>query len=859
MESISEILDNAEEIVGVIENDVVVAGVRSIDGQSGDLTTKTINNESILGTGNIALATPADVTAEAEAREQADNTLQSNINAKQDKLNSTQMLAVNSGIDSTLVAQITTNQNDITTINSKIPAQASSTNKLADKDFVNSSISTETANYISNNGEPFTSVEQLEAYTGTVTDNDYAFVTGTDSAGNTYYDRYKASVHGQTVTWAKEYRLNNSSFTSEQWASINSGITTSLTDQITTNKNNIASLTTGKQDKLTSTQLEAVDSGITSAKVSKLDGIEAGAEVNTIETVKVNGTALTPDANRAVDVPVPTVPDNFFTGSATTTGEGTSISLANLANAQAKDWSMKGDTSQETLTGKNKLGYDYASVKSANSGTDRVWNDNAKTMTYHGVVYKVNDDGTILVTGTASSVSYLNLVNPLSGLTPGTAYILNGCPSGGAANTYSLRLYTSGSYEWDAGSGLSFTYGTQDILRINMSSGTSAPTGGLLFQPMIRLSTETNPDYEIFCGGLPAPNPSYPEPVNVVTGDQTVWITGKNLFDYQQVDNLAMSGTKLASNANYRGYSFPITEGQTYTISRASTSAPGRFRFGFTKEPPEANVTFYDDGGIAGGSINKDNATTYTVTVPSGFDFKYLFIYLSNSGETITEAMKLQAEFGSATVYEPYVGQTHTLELGSLELCKIDSYQDYIYKANGNWYKHAEVGKVVYDGSEAWSKVNLAFQTSALSDKKTTPGTTSNYFTFNSMQAGITQSLPNGQFGFNTTKVPIFRNDDCADAPAFKTWLSTHNTTLYYAIDTATDTQITDATLVPELEAWYNARMALGVNNVTNTAVSPNLAGILTIEAFQNNWAGTIGGMQQEINRLEARVEDLEQ
>ena len=69
-------------------------------------------------------------------------------------------------------------------------------------EFVNSSIATNTATYISNNGEPFTSVEQLEAYSGPVTNNDYAFVTGTDSEGNTYYDRYKATVSGETVTWA---------------------------------------------------------------------------------------------------------------------------------------------------------------------------------------------------------------------------------------------------------------------------------------------------------------------------------------------------------------------------------------------------------------------------------------------------------------------------------------------------------------------------------------------------------------------------------------------------------------------------------------------------------------------------------
>ena len=107
-------------------------------------------------------------------------------------------------------------------------------------EFVNSSIATNTANYISNNGEPFTSVEELEAYTGTVTNNDYAFVTGTDSEGNTYYDRYKATVSGSTVTWALEYRLNNSSFTAAQWAAINSGVTSEK-----------ANYWDGKQDALT--------------------------------------------------------------------------------------------------------------------------------------------------------------------------------------------------------------------------------------------------------------------------------------------------------------------------------------------------------------------------------------------------------------------------------------------------------------------------------------------------------------------------------------------------------------------------------------------------------------------------------
>ena len=44
----------------------------------------------------------------------------------------------------------------------------------------------------------------------------------------------------------------------------------------------------------------------TTAEKNKLAGIASGAQVNTITTVKVNGTALTPDANKAVNVTTPT-------------------------------------------------------------------------------------------------------------------------------------------------------------------------------------------------------------------------------------------------------------------------------------------------------------------------------------------------------------------------------------------------------------------------------------------------------------------------------------------------------------------------------------------------------------------------
>lgn len=64
----------------------------------------------------------------------------------------------------------------------------------------------------------------------------------------------------------------------------------------------------GKVDKVTGKVLSSND--FTDAEKTKLSGIEAGSEVNAIEAIKLDGTELTPDANRAVNIPV----DETLTG-----------------------------------------------------------------------------------------------------------------------------------------------------------------------------------------------------------------------------------------------------------------------------------------------------------------------------------------------------------------------------------------------------------------------------------------------------------------------------------------------------------------------------------------------------------------
>lgn len=174
----------------------------------------------------------------------------------------------------------------ISAIEAKIPNAATSSNQLADKQFVNDSISTSTATFqgtVNASADTESAAQSaLRSITG-MDNNDYAFVSCVDSAGNTKYKRYK--YNGSA--WEFEYTLNNSSFTSTQWGSINSGITSTLVSQITTNKNNIASNTTaiaGKQATLVSgTNIKTINS-------SNILG-NGNLDVGTVRSVQISATS----------------------------------------------------------------------------------------------------------------------------------------------------------------------------------------------------------------------------------------------------------------------------------------------------------------------------------------------------------------------------------------------------------------------------------------------------------------------------------------------------------------------------------------------------------------------------------------
>jgi len=235
--------------------DAIAALLTKVPGLRNDLTDETnrrveevvalqreINNEKTRAEG-AEHTLQGNIDAEAQARQQADTaldgkiadektraqqaeqTLQQNINAEQERAE---------GVEGDLQAEIDD-------INAKIPAAASPQNQLADKEFVNSSIASNTGNLQGN----YNLVTDL-GLTVAATDTEIGTALASEIAnpGNNDYCFVGVPVNDQTpdeisVTkrfkynsaqqkWVYEYSLNNSTFTAAQFDAINSGITAVL-------------------------------------------------------------------------------------------------------------------------------------------------------------------------------------------------------------------------------------------------------------------------------------------------------------------------------------------------------------------------------------------------------------------------------------------------------------------------------------------------------------------------------------------------------------------------------------------------------------------------------------------------------
>ena len=218
-----------------------------------------------------------NITAEATARTQADNTLQSNINGERSRAE---------GAEQALGTRVTT-------IEGKVPSDASAQNKLATEGFVNSSMATNTAtfkgtfNEVSDLHLATTATRaEIAAELGSVIAeadrNDYAFVQiPTDAQTPTEIARVERYKFNGTA-WAFEYELNNSGFTSAQWEAINSAITSGLVAKLSALPTNaeLTTLLNGKQ---------AVIADLADIRSGAQAGAAAAPQASTYTKTEVDG------------------------------------------------------------------------------------------------------------------------------------------------------------------------------------------------------------------------------------------------------------------------------------------------------------------------------------------------------------------------------------------------------------------------------------------------------------------------------------------------------------------------------------------------------------------------------------------
>lgn len=369
-------------------------------------------------------------------------------------------------------------------------------------------------------------------------------------------------------------------------------------------------------------------------------------------------------------------------------------------------------------------------------------------------------------------------------------------------------------------------------------------------------STATS--FEPYVGGVPSPNPDYPQPIQTVTGEQTVTVVGKNLFNSNLTMVQGFVGNDGAINPSsttsiMANEYIPVAENTDYIFSWTEVTTGSSVR----------NIAFYDSSKTFISRVqNNPTARPYTITTPAGCAYIMFNFYNANgmsAGNSLSSYLTdIQLELGSTpTAYAPYSKQTLTISLGSIELCKLGTYQDYIWKDGDSWKVHKATAKHTGD-------VNINTIASNLNSGPTVPSATGAGFVFNNALAGASTALMSENLGIYKLDENIVGNAG-ANAMTDGTFCQRQGTNdrlyfrnsayigktgneikaillsksgganVWYSLDSPTDTTITDQTLIAQLEAIRTADLENGANTITNTAAGSNLAGDMEIGYYGYN------------------------
>ena len=460
-----------------------------------------------------------------------------------------------------------------------------------------------------------------------VSNNDYAAVADDETHSHESWRYiYVLEEGGQDNGWTAQYRINESPFTVEQLAAINSGITAN--------------------------------------DVTKLAGIEQGAQVNTVTGVKGDAEANyrigninitkaniglgnvdnTSDLNKpvstaqqaAIEAATKALYDVKSAGPAAIVSihDAEAIPLKSLVAQITPVQDLHGyDNPWPAGGGKNKLAMTLDWIKAANGGT---WTGNSVVL--NGVTFTVVTDAggnvtAITASGTAGPSNAILYVGEMaSALTEDM--ILTGCPASGGNSSYRVTYNTIGS---DVGSGVTIPSGTIAAnVYIRIYQG-YAISGTLTFYPMLRLSTESDATFAPYSNICP---------ISGWTG-ANITHTGKNLFDKSMTftENKVLNGSGGVDNNNAYSYSDYIrVEPNTDSVFSGTIVVNNAYN----------SVVYYD--------ANKNFISRYqpsTRDVPAQFTTpnNCHFIRFNASSGAGKDVNTIQLEKGTiATAYEAFGG-----------------------------------------------------------------------------------------------------------------------------------------------------------------------------------------------------------
>ena len=298
---------------------------------------------------------------------------------------------------------------------------------------------------------------------------------------------------------------------------------------------------------------------------------------------------------------------------------------------------------------------------------------------------------------------------------------------------------------------------------------------------------------------------------------------GKNLFNkdsFPSVDGFIRADNyTLTSSASNKTTYIKVGPNTTYTFSGFALGVA--LVVGTFNKVPAL-------GDVANARVLKGASDT-TVTITTGASDSYIAFMYQTSSDTL-DTSAFQIEKGSvATTYAPY--------FTPIELCKIGTYQDYIYKSGDDWYLHKATNKYIIPDTDVAQGADYANVYFAAFPKQSddlaygaypnTQGQVYSAATFQAYSSSWNRDIYIGKYVSSATS-----NKYWVGFPAGTTLATAqvklNGSILYYALATPTDTQITNATLISELEDLLSATTYSGNTYIT---VSGDLASPLEVVA----------------------------